>query len=133
MKTKIIEVRDEMTFIALLCTDMNVDDAPSESSDARRDHIALARERSSTQRWFLRRCGYPCDGRPNILITRLDGRGYSSNDPYSWGGRTFPVAHRYIIENWNDLRDGDVVDVQFILKETAAPKVSERLTSKGEF
>ena len=37
-----------------------------------------------------------------------------------------PVAHNYIIEHWHELKDGDVVDVQFILGETKAPKVSER-------
>lgn len=42
--------------------------------------------------------------------------------------RAYPVAHKYIIENWAKLKDGDVVDVQFILGETKAPKVSERGT-----
>ncbi len=37
-----------------------------------------------------------------------------------------PVAHHYIIEHWAELSDGDVVDVEFILKETTVLKVSER-------
>lgn len=98
MKAKVLEIRDEMTFIP---------------------------------NWHLRRCGYPCDGQPNILITRLTANGKASNDPYFWGGRTMPVAHDYIIKNWENLRDGDVVDVQFILGEISAPKVSERITTKG--
>jgi hypothetical protein len=70
---------------------------------------------------------YPCDGAPNILLTRLSADGGKAwNDPYAWGGRTFPIAHAYIIEHWETLQDSDVVDVQFILGETTAPKVSER-------
>lgn len=120
MNVKLLELRDEGTFIPLLCVDMN----PDRSDDPMRDGIGHA------QRYLLRRCGYPCDSRPNIAISHLsaDGRPLS-NDPYSWGGRTYPVAHTYIIEHWADLRDGDVVDVQFILGETAAPKKSERETA----
>lgn len=36
-------------------------------------------------------------------------------------------AHNWIIDHWQELKDGDVVDVQFILGETKEPKVSERL------
>jgi|ERR1039458_7000887 hypothetical protein len=109
MQVKLLELRDKGTFIPLLCVDMNPD--------------------NDDQRYLLRRVGYPCDNRPNVVITsaNADG-GAASNDPYSWGGRTFPVAHKYIIEHWVDLRDGDVVDVSFILGETKAPKVSERKT-----
>lgn len=106
MKAKALEIRDEGTFIPMLAVDMN----PTEEA----------------QRYLLRRCGYACDGRPNVILTRLSGDGEASNDPYQWGGRTFPVAHNYIIEHWDELRDGDVVDVSFILGETSAPKRSER-------
>jgi hypothetical protein len=109
MKTKVLELRDEGTFIAILAVDMNVE-RPEE-------------------RYLLRRCGYPCDGRPNILITHLAADGRPAwNDPYGWGGRTYPVAHNWIIEHWNEISDGDVIDVSFILGESDKPKVSERLT-----
>lgn len=112
MKAKAIEVRDEGTFIALLAVDMN----------------PVRGEGYDHQRYLLRRCGYPCDYRPNITITRLSADGSdASNDPYYWSGRTFPVAHKYIIEHWATLKDGDVVDVSFILGETKQPKVSERV------
>jgi hypothetical protein len=38
------------------------------------------------------------------------------------------VAHEWIIEHWAELGDGDVVDVQHILGETATKKVSERVS-----
>jgi len=105
MIAKTLEIRDAATFIAALAIDINPD--------------------SERQRYLMRRCGYPCDGEPNVILTRLDGNGKATNDPYAWGGRTWPVAHNYIIEHWNELNDGDVVDVQFILGETKTPKVSE--------
>lgn len=113
MQTKALEIRDEGTFIAALAVDMN----PS-----------FGRPHSEAQKYLLRRCGYPCDGRPNVILTRLDGNGQATNDPYAWGGRTWPAAHHWIIEHWNEINDGDVVDVSFILGETKAPKVSERFT-----
>jgi hypothetical protein len=116
MQVKALEIRDEGTFIPALAVDMN----PS---------LGVFPERCEAQKYLLRRCGYPCDGRANIVLTRLDGNGKATNDPYEWGGRTWPVAHHYIIEHWEELHDGDVVDVSFILGETEKPKVSERLTA----
>jgi hypothetical protein len=110
MKVKALELRDEGTFIPLLAVDMN----PTEPG----------------QHYLLRRCGYPCDGAPNVLITKLSGDGSkASNDPYFWNGRTFPVAHDWIIKHWEELHDGDVVDVSWILGETVTKKVSERVTA----
>ena len=108
LTTKILEIRDAATFIPVLCVDMSG-------------------SHSIEERYYLRRCGYPNDGEPNILLTRLDGNGLATNDPYAWGGRTYPVAHQYIIAHWRSLDSGDVVDVEFILGERAVPKVSERL------
>lgn len=114
MLVKAIEIRDEGTFIAALAVDMN----PA----------------NDEQRYLLRRCGYPCDGRPNIILTRLDGDetgrdDRATNDPYARGGRTWPIAHHWIIEHWDELEDGSVVDVQFILGERPQRKLSERYTT----
>jgi hypothetical protein len=111
MIAKALELRDEGTFIPILCVDMQ----PS----------------NGEQRYLLRRCGYACDSYPNVIMTRLDGSGRATNDPYAWGrgDRTYIVAHGWIIDHWHELNDGDVVDVQFILGETAVPKRSERETA----
>jgi hypothetical protein len=113
MTAKALEIRDKHTFIPALAVDMNP------SNDA--------------QRWLLRRCGYPCDGKPNIILTRLDGNARGgddkpTNDPYDRGGRTWPIAHNWIIGHWDELTDGDVVDVEWILGESPEPKQSVRLT-----
>ncbi len=106
METKILEIRDRATFIPVLAVNMNSYDA--------------------TERYFLSRCGYPLDGEPNIMITHLNADRLASNDPCQWGDRTYSTAHEYIIEHWSELVSGDVVDVEFILKETDHPKRSER-------
>jgi hypothetical protein len=112
MKSKVLEIRDVGTFIPMLAIDINPDD-----------------DDDYGKQWYLmRRCGYACDGDPNIVLTCLDaGGGPAWNDPYAWGGRTYPVAHDYIIKHWIDLVDGDVIDVEFILGESTTKKISERM------
>lgn len=109
MINKVLEIRDSMTYIPVLCVQMQPD--------------------NQAQYYHFRRCGYPCDGSVSLAITQLraDGDPFT-NDPYGWPGgtRTMQVAHNYIYENWAELKDGDVVDVEFILKETLQPKISER-------
>lgn len=116
MIVKALELRDRGTFIPLLAIDMQP--TLEAGSSAQR-----------AQQYLLRRCGYACDGHPNIAITpmRCDGD-KCSNDPHYWGDRTYRVAHEYIITHWNELKNGDVIDVQFILGETATPAISERTT-----
>lgn len=112
MKTKALEIRDRMTFIPAMAVDMNPD----------------AMDIEGRQRYLLRRCGYKCDGSPNVVVARLDGDGrHAFNDPYDHTDRTWRVAHGYIIEHWDELQDGDVIDVEFILGETTTKKISERI------
>lgn len=121
MKVKVLELRDVGTFVPVLCVDMNPD-MVREGPHSDQGHAP-----NESQRYLLRRVGYPCDGKANIALTRLDAGGGSCwNDPYGWTGRTFPVAHKWIIEHWSELSDGDVVDVEFILGERTTPKISER-------
>ena len=72
MKVKALELRDGGTFIPILCVDMN----PGR----------MGTPVYGAQRYLLRRCGYTCDGHPNILMTRMDGGGRDGaraiNDPY---------------------------------------------------
>lgn len=64
------------------------------------------------------------------MTTKVDER--ATYSPVNWavlglGGRTMETAHKWIIQNFSGLQDGDVVDVEFILGETSTKKVSERL------
>jgi len=62
---------------------------------------------------------------------------YSSNEvtynPYDWNDRTMHTAHKYIEEHFDLLKDGDVVDVEFILEETDKPKEPEWKNYLGGF
>lgn len=61
-----------------------------------------------------------------ILIPIEDLERGAQCDPYGWrGARTLPTAHLHIANNWSDLVDGAVIDVQYLLGETDAPKVTE--------
>jgi hypothetical protein len=37
-----------------------------------------------------------------------------------------PEAHVWVLEHFDEVEDGSIVDVEYILGESAAPKVSER-------
>lgn len=106
METKILEVRDAATFIPVLATAMKSD--------------------NPIENWYLKRTGYP-ENHPLIMIAPMYG-GKAEYGPYKWGEspRTLFIAHKYIEENWNSLKTGDVVDVEWILGERDTPKVSER-------
>lgn len=108
MRIKIFEVRDEGTHIQV---------------------FALSTEPSPGQEYGLRRCGF--QGGHAVIVGYLDGERHSSADPYFWGGRTMPTAHRHITEHFDNLKDGDVVDVRFLLGEAPEPCKSDRLYSMG--
>jgi hypothetical protein len=106
MEVKCLEIRDKATFCPVICI------RPVPENDA--------------QRYLLARDGYVIDEFSEcVILIKPQCRGVSY-DPYNWGDRTFKTAHSWIEEYWDDLEDGDVVDVEFILCETAEKKRSER-------
>ena len=114
METKILEIRDEATFISVLA-------------------IRMAWGTDQVRRYYFRRCGYPPDGSSIVVMRLSDCK--STNDPYDWpsltgDNRTMVVAHEHILTNWDSLKDGDVIDVRVIIGEAKAPAVSERLVDQ---
>ncbi len=112
MESKLFEIRDSATFIPILAV-----------------RFTPANEQES---YLLARSGYGLDpdyqGAYVILCRIVGGELDVGATPNHWGGtRTLSTAHHYIINNWEELTSGDVVDVEFILGETSGPKVSERL------
>lgn len=107
MITKLFELRDRLTFIPLMAVKVTAE--------------------NEGQHFLISRCGYSTDPEdPAIIITKLGGEGTASADPYSWGDRTFTTAHLHLIEHFDELEDGAVLDVEFIRKEVRTPKRSER-------
>ena len=104
MEVKLFEVRDRMTFLPIFAISTRGD--------------------NPAQDYLLRRCGF--NSGEAIIIARLNGENNSSADAYHWNDRTMQTAHLFIDENFHGLKDGAVIDVQFILGETDKPKTSER-------
>ena len=107
MEIKCLEIRDRHTFVPVICI------RPVADNEA--------------QRFLLQRDGYRADwSEPCIIMIDAQCRGVSY-DCYEWTDRrTKGHAHHYIAEHWEELVDGDVIDVEYILCETSVKKRSER-------
>ena len=107
MTVKQLEVRDRGTFMPMLAIKV-----------------------SGVDGWLFRRAGF--GSQPLIILMNLV-RMECQYDPWSWPtqARTVPAAHRYITANWDEILDGDVIDVEFILGERPSKKTSERSLESG--
>jgi len=106
LDAKLIEVRDSMTTIPALAW------KPDPSDEA--------------ELWFWSRSGFGRTPGDYVFLMRLSDQ-ETKIDPYGWGHtRTMPTVHRHLMEHWDLVRNGDVIDVQFLLGETTIPKESER-------
>lgn len=117
METKLFEVRDRGTFIPVMATLM----LPTESPGS---------EEGQSEFFLLRRAGYGFEC-PLVYVSRLEPQGHeqqSAYDCHDWGlfPRTMYLAHEWIEGHWNELKTGDVIDVEFINGETQTKKQSER-------
>ncbi len=102
MTTKLLEIRDRHTTVPALAIQVCGDDG-----------------------YLMRRAGF--EGPMVYLIMLATEK--CRYDPYNWDNmRTMGNAHNFIVDHWDLLNDGDVVDVEFILGETSAPKRSESET-----
>ena len=100
MKVKLLEIRDSATFLPCFAMENTAD--------------------NEAQHYLLRRAGYG-PGVPLITFGYLDAaRGKCFYDPYDWRDRTMKTAHDYISNHWEELKDGDVIDVEFILGNMGA-------------
>lgn len=88
---------------------------------------AMAIQVSGEDGYLMRRAGFQSPMIYLIMLATQDCR----YDPWGWTGRgrTMNIAHQWIAQHFATLTDGEVVDVQFIIGETKAPKPSEALTS----
>lgn len=110
MRVKFFELRDAATFIPIFAFRARPD-----------GHI------TDSEAFLLRRSGFGATSEC-VIVGRLECSGIDRNctyDPYSWGGRTYLVAHQFIEQHFDELESGSVIDVEFILGERSSPKVSE--------
>jgi hypothetical protein len=99
--TKTIEIRDRHTLVP-----------------------ALAIQVSGEDGYLMRRAGFQS---PMVYLVKLATQ-ECRYDPWAWGERTMHTAHLAIQETFDELADGAVVDVEFLLGETTTPKASEQRT-----
>lgn len=109
-EAKIFEIRDRCTFFPVLCV-----------------RLVPANE---GERYLASRVGYgrfPEQQKDFVLMSPLAAGEKMEYDPFAWGSnpRTRLVAHEFITKNWETLTTGQVIDVEYILKEAPGPKVSE--------
>lgn len=105
MKSKLIEIRDVCTCITAIAIKTDPDNSIEES--------------------FFRRGGW---GSNSVILVKCNGETIANYDPFEWrskGNRTMFEAHRYIEEHFDELKDFDIVDVQYILGETNEIKKSD--------
>jgi len=118
MITKLFEVRDVATFIPVMAVRMKA-----------KVPIYFYMKESKAEEYLLRRSGFWGETGSNLVgLAMLSGEESHMNFvPHLWEGRTMTTAHKYIAEHFDDLESGSVIDVEFILGESATKKVSERL------
>ena len=109
MEIKLFEIRDRGTTIKAMA-------------------IRLGGIESKKESRLLASAGFgqsAVDHQEYVLFGDMDGGKFQmSSDAYDWD-RTKHNAHLYVQEHWDELKTGDLVDVQFILGETAEPKQTE--------
>ena len=110
IEIKFVEVRDKGTFIPCMALRVQLAGSPSETPT---DYLM-----------WRAGGGYS----PVVYFGSLHGGRPFNHDCYAWRDRTYSVAHQWIEKNWGSLVDGQVVDVEYILRETPEPKISERYT-----
>lgn len=113
MICKTFELRDRATFVPVIAIKLQ----PTNEAD----------------RYLLARSGYGKTKEEQaeyVLMAGLDGGlGNMVCDPHHWGdNHTRYVCHTYIIDNFDGLESGDVIDAEFIAGLSVKPKISERLT-----
>lgn len=110
MKAKLIEVRDAATYMPVLAVQLD----PA----------------NEAERYMLSRLGYgrTAEKQRSFVLYLPMHYGYKpSDDPNTWDDRTNAVAHKTIVATFDQLNTGDVVDVEYELKERPTKKTSERL------
>lgn len=127
-KMKYLEVRDRATFIPVVAF------VPHEVLFGAASQFALSEPwRVRSVEYGIGRVGFPTTrverpGVDPVVVVRLDNvAAESDSEGWQSSARTMREAHRFIEENYDDLRTGDVVDVEFALGETTKKKTPEAL------
>ena len=100
-ETKFFQVRDRGTNTPVMCVRFH-----GSAMDGRPGEIA-------------RRAGWGSE--PATIYIKL-ASGEAAHDLTDWSDRTNLYAHAHICDHWEELGDGAVIDVEFILGESETAK-----------
>lgn len=119
IETKLFEVRDSATLIPVMAI-----------------HLDGSYEGREDYRFLMERAGYGNSEYLILMELSPSGKGlrteYSSfNWLMNWNSSTLSTAHSYISEHFDELVDGQVVDVEYILGIRDEPKKSDRFPHYG--
>lgn len=107
MTCKTVEIRDRGTFIPALAIRLD----PADERDRYLIACAGFGTTAEKQAEFV------------LLIKLVDRKDY---DPFSHGNmHTMHTAHQYLIDHFNDVPNGAVIDAEYILGERPEPKISQ--------
>ena len=110
---KLFEIRDRGTFMPVMATQTKGND--------------------KKEIYLLEAAGFS-NSNPLIILHFFKAYHWETHyNAYHWEDRTRLHAHQYIQQNWDALKSGDVIDVEYILDETAEPKMSQRLEEMGGY
>lgn len=111
-ETKVFEIRDFATFMVGVAT--KLDTADKDDPD-------------NNEGYLLARVGFK-KGMLYPVVLYIPTFKEAQCDPNAWSDRrTVPNAHKYIMEHWDELETGDLVDVRVALEEENEPCESERI------
>ena len=139
MESMLFEVLDRNTFIPVIATQMRpmryefiTPEMFAGPSGIPNEGDVAYSEKKTKETYLMCRAGYGFDPPWCIFLAPITGGREAHFDCYDWAGnRTLKNAHHFIEQNWDTLRSGDVIDVEFILGETKEPKPSERTLTEA--
>lgn len=122
MQTKLFEIRDTATMIAVMAI------KPSEADIIARGVLNHDGAQALAQRrYLLGLVGWRPSDTAAVLLVRLHDS-EANFDAHEWANvRTMRTAHQHIEKNFDTLADGAVIDVRVIKGEASEPAVSGRL------
>lgn len=130
VETRFIEVRDEGTQMPCMVTAVNAN--------------TLILDDRDDDAWLVQRAGWGGEQVGLYFVELLVEPGcdsWAKASPYQYelhtvskgfdGSRTLRIAWTWVMQHWDEVESGDVIDVQYILGETDAPKAPGRLWKRG--
>ena len=121
MIVKTFEIRDRATLIPAVAIRFDYKAAEGHARTLQGPDLDAAKR----DLYLFHRAGFGPTGGAYTLLTSLVSL-ETQFDPHRWRDRTMRTAHLSIREHWDALETGAVIDVEYLLGETAVSRRSDR-------